>query len=367
MQAVLDDADWHLRAVTTGEVVKTVRGPRPHAPDLRGDVGVRRPGHAVRHDDQPLAHRGQHRPHQREQPVLASTCTSTTRRATWRASTCCSSSTTTTVRRRGRSRPRSRSCSPRRRSSSAAPTTPPRRSPRTRRRFRQLGLGYANLGALLMALGLPYDSDAGRAWAAAITALMTGHAYATSARTAARMGPFAGFAENREHMLARARHAPRGRGHDRRRARARPSCWRRAALVGRRLRPRRRLPASATRRPACSRRQDVSSAASLVATERGLVRLDSLGDPDRRRSGSRSASRCSPTRARAARRRSTSTASSTSSTSRRPAAIASRAPRSTGSRSSTTRSRGSGVASPTSRPGDLVPLALNQLVGEPAG
>jgi ribonucleoside-diphosphate reductase alpha chain len=71
----------------------------------------------------------------------------------------------------------------------------------TSRRFRQLGLGYANLGAMLMALGLPYDSDAGRAWAGAITALMTGHAYATSARTAARMGPFAGFAENREHML----------------------------------------------------------------------------------------------------------------------------------------------------------------------
>ena len=67
--------------------------------------------------------------------------------------------------------------------------------------FRQLGLGYTNLGALLMALGLPYDSVAGRAWAAAITSLMTGHAYATSARTAARMGPFAGFAANEEHML----------------------------------------------------------------------------------------------------------------------------------------------------------------------
>ncbi|HET9058512.1 MAG TPA: vitamin B12-dependent ribonucleotide reductase, partial [Acidimicrobiales bacterium] len=69
------------------------------------------------------------------------------------------------------------------------------------RRFRQLGLGYANLGALLMAQGLPYDSDAGRAWAGAITALMTGHAYSVSARTAARMGPFAGFHENREPML----------------------------------------------------------------------------------------------------------------------------------------------------------------------
>ena len=47
-----------------------------------------------------------------------------------------------------------------------------------------------------MALGLAYDSDEGRAWAGALTALMTGHAYATSARTAARMGPFAGYAEN---------------------------------------------------------------------------------------------------------------------------------------------------------------------------
>jgi ribonucleoside-diphosphate reductase alpha chain len=71
----------------------------------------------------------------------------------------------------------------------------------TTRAFRQLGIGYANLGALLMAEGLPYDSDAGRAWAAAITALLTGHAYATSARIAARMGPFAGYHENAEPML----------------------------------------------------------------------------------------------------------------------------------------------------------------------
>ena len=67
--------------------------------------------------------------------------------------------------------------------------------------FRQLGLGYTNIGAMLMALGLPYDSVTGRAWAAALTSLMTGHAYATSARTAARVGPFAGFAANEEHML----------------------------------------------------------------------------------------------------------------------------------------------------------------------
>lgn len=69
------------------------------------------------------------------------------------------------------------------------------------RAYRELGLGYANLGALLMAQGLPYDSDEGRAQAAAITALMTGHAYATSARIANRVGPFAGFHKDREGML----------------------------------------------------------------------------------------------------------------------------------------------------------------------
>lgn len=71
----------------------------------------------------------------------------------------------------------------------------------TSRDFRQLGLGYANLGALLMAQGMAYDSTEGRAFAATITALMTGHAYVTSAKTAARMGPFAGFHENKEPML----------------------------------------------------------------------------------------------------------------------------------------------------------------------
>ncbi len=71
----------------------------------------------------------------------------------------------------------------------------------TTKAFRQIGLGYANLGALLMALGLPYDSDAGRAWAAAITSLMSGTAYSTSARIAARLGPFDGFADNEQPML----------------------------------------------------------------------------------------------------------------------------------------------------------------------
>ena len=66
------------------------------------------------------------------------------------------------------------------------------------RAFRQLGLGYANLGAFLMANGMPYDSDAGRGTAAAITALMTGRAYAQSAKIAAAIGPYERYAENRE-------------------------------------------------------------------------------------------------------------------------------------------------------------------------
>ncbi|HTZ30811.1 MAG TPA: vitamin B12-dependent ribonucleotide reductase [Methylomirabilota bacterium] len=67
--------------------------------------------------------------------------------------------------------------------------------------FRPLGLGYANLGALLMSMALPYDSDEGRDVAASVTALMCGEAYAQSARVAGQMGPFAGYDVNREPML----------------------------------------------------------------------------------------------------------------------------------------------------------------------
>jgi len=67
--------------------------------------------------------------------------------------------------------------------------------------FRPLGLGYANLGALLMSMALPYDSNGGRDVAGAVTALMCGEAYAQSARVAERMGPFPGYAVNREPML----------------------------------------------------------------------------------------------------------------------------------------------------------------------
>ncbi len=72
---------------------------------------------------------------------------------------------------------------------------------RNSKTYRPLGLGYANLGALLMYYGLPYDSDAGRSLAAAVTALMTGDAYAYSARIAEQKGPFAEYVPNRDAML----------------------------------------------------------------------------------------------------------------------------------------------------------------------
>src|ERR1700682_4221752 len=67
--------------------------------------------------------------------------------------------------------------------------------------FRTLGLGYANLGGLLMSMGIPYDSAAGRALGGAITALMTGASYAASAEMAGELGPFTGHAENSEAMM----------------------------------------------------------------------------------------------------------------------------------------------------------------------
>ena len=78
---------------------------------------------------------------------------------------------------------------------------PSDRITRNSHRFRPLGLGYANLGALIMRMGLPYDSDEGRAFAAAITSTMGGHAYATSQELARTVGTFDGYADNRECML----------------------------------------------------------------------------------------------------------------------------------------------------------------------
>ena len=81
-----------------------------------------------------------------------------------------------------------------------AASYPTEKIERNSHRFRPLGLGYANLGALLMSLGLPYDGDEGRAYAGAITALMTGEAYVQSGRLAVRLGSFTEFERNRHPM-----------------------------------------------------------------------------------------------------------------------------------------------------------------------
>ena len=201
MRAVVDDKDWDLKEVTTGNTVRTIRARDScvRSPTPRGSARTRACSSTPRSTaGTPRRTPGASTPATR----AASTCTSTTRRATWRASTCSSTSART-----------------RRSTSTAYKHTvevmftaqeilvgnadyPTPAIGDNSRKFRQLGLGYANLGALLMAEGLPYDSPAGRAWAGALTALMTGHAYATSARTAGRMGPFAGYAENADAMLS---------------------------------------------------------------------------------------------------------------------------------------------------------------------
>src|SRR3954454_23309995 len=68
-------------------------------------------------------------------------------------------------------------------------------------KFRTLGLGYANLGAMLMQAGIPYDSEKGRAICGALTSLLTGESYATSAELARELGAFPGYAENKSDML----------------------------------------------------------------------------------------------------------------------------------------------------------------------
>ncbi|HSK15838.1 MAG TPA: adenosylcobalamin-dependent ribonucleoside-diphosphate reductase [Gaiellaceae bacterium] len=145
--------------------------------------------------------------------------------------------------------------------------------------YRQLGLGYANLGALLMARGLPYDSDEGRAYAAAATALMTGRAYRKSAEVAARMGPFAGYQPNAGAMIgviAKHRAAVGNIEHtdsvpDDLLTAARRA-WDEALNEGE-VSGYRNAQATVLAPTGCL------VGDSLVTTSRGLVRLRSLGDP----------------------------------------------------------------------------------------
>jgi ribonucleoside-diphosphate reductase alpha chain len=146
------------------------------------------------------------------------------------------------------------------------------------RAYRQLGLGYANLGGLLMSQGLAYDSAEGRAWAAAITALMTGHAYRTSAELAKVQGPFAGFADDREGTLrVIGKHRDAVEEIDAQLApanilRAAQQSWDDALEIGTEHGIR-NAQATVLAPTGCL------VGGSLVATERGLVRLESLGDP----------------------------------------------------------------------------------------
>jgi ribonucleoside-diphosphate reductase alpha chain len=150
---------------------------------------------------------------------------------------------------------------------------------RNAKAYRQLGLGYANLGALLMARGLPYDSDEGRAYAAAITALMTGRAYRKSAEIAARMSPFAGYQRNAAAMIgviAKHRAAVGNIEHSSSVPKDLLAACRRSwdeALDLGEVHGYRNAQASVLAPTGCL------VGDSLVSTSRGLVRLRSLGDP----------------------------------------------------------------------------------------
>ena len=151
---------------------------------------------------------------------------------------------------------------------------------RNARAFRQLGLGYANLGAFLMSNGMPYDSDEGRATAAAITALMTGRAYLESARIAAAIGPYERYAENLEpHNAVMRMHRdasyaiPDSACVDAELLAAARATWDETVAAGEEH-GYRNAQATVLAPTGCL----VSD--SLVSTSRGLVRLGSLGDVD---------------------------------------------------------------------------------------
>jgi ribonucleoside-diphosphate reductase alpha chain len=117
---------------------------------------------------------------------------------------------------------------------------PTERIARNSHDYRPLGLGFANLGSLLMSMGVPYDSEPGRAWAGAITAVMCGQAYLTSARAAEAVGPFAGYAANEEPFLGVIKmHSEAVNGIDSRHVPASlfqsaAECWKQALDLGRR-------------------------------------------------------------------------------------------------------------------------------------
>jgi len=148
----------------------------------------------------------------------------------------------------------------------------------TTRAYRQLGIGYANLGALLMATGHGYDSEGGRALAAAITSLMTGTAYKRSAELAGIVGPYDGYARNAEsHKRVMRKHAaasdtvPSGDTMDQSVLRAAAAAWDQCLKIGEEN-GWRNAQASVLAPTGCL------TGDALVTTDRGLARMSELGD-----------------------------------------------------------------------------------------
>ena len=202
MQAVVDDGEWTTHAVVAPhEADGHLQGPRRLPQDGRGRPPLRRPGHPVRHDHQRLAHLGEHGPDPRVQPVLRVHVPQRHRVQPGRLNLMkfvgadgefdveayrFAAKVTLTAQEILVDNAR----------------YPTPRIEENSHKFRPLGLGYANLGALLMSRGLAYDSDEGRNYAAALTAIMHGEAYKQSAIIARdHGGPFVTYDENREPFL----------------------------------------------------------------------------------------------------------------------------------------------------------------------
>ncbi len=230
------------------------QGPRPVPRDRRGGVGVRRPRPAVRHHDQPLAHRRQHR--------VGSTARNPCSEYVHLDNSACNLASINllkflrdddTLRRRGASSHAVEVIFTAQEILVGNADYPTEKIAETTRAFRQLGLGYANLGALLMALGLPYDSDEGRA--------LGGRHHVAHDRSRLRHvgshrqphGPVRRLRRQRGAHAAGAAHAPRRR----RPASTRSSCRRRCstppARHGTTPSPAARSSACATARPRCWR------------------------------------------------------------------------------------------------------------------
>jgi ribonucleoside-diphosphate reductase alpha chain len=276
MQAVLDDADWHLRAVTTGEVLRTVKARELFRQIAKAAWECADPG--VQYDTTINRWHTLHA----SGPITASNPCSEYLSVD---NSACNLASLNLLKFLGDDgafdvegfKAAVEVVFTAQEILVGNADYPTEKIAENARRFRQLGLGYANLGALLMALGMPYDGDDGRAWAAAITALMTGHAYATSARTAARMGPFAGYTANREHMLRVLRmHREEVARIDEERVQtslldAAQEAWD-SAVETADCYGVRNSQATVLAPTGCL------VGGSLVATERGLVRLRSIGD-----------------------------------------------------------------------------------------